>query len=94
MTNGIPEISLDTMYLYSEGNVYSLSDASVQILQSLPAAHWKASGKLLHLIPKPLRDLGYKVIAKNRHRLFPLTQCQLPPEKIKRRFLNLTGNTK
>ena len=48
---------------------------------------WGFLGRLLRLIPTPLRDWGYNLIAKNRLKLFPNVACALPSEQARERLL-------
>jgi predicted DCC family thiol-disulfide oxidoreductase YuxK len=43
----------------------------------------------LRFVPRPLRDLGYGLIARNRYRVFGrLEQCMLPSPGARHKFLN------
>ena len=45
---------------------------------------------ILYLIPSPIRDLGYKLIAINRYMFFGKKEkCMLPDDNIKSKFLSL-----
>ena len=58
----------DSLFLLdSQGRWHSRSGAIVRILLGLPKA-WPAIGGLLWLVPFPLRDLGYIIVARHRHR--------------------------
>jgi len=58
----------DSLFLLdSQGRWHSRSGAIVRILLGLPKA-WSAIGALLWLVPFPLRDLGYIIVARHRHR--------------------------
>ena len=47
-------------------------------------------GRLLQLIPRTLRDYGYRVVARNRYRVFGrYDSCPLPTEDTRSRFLHL-----
>ena len=69
-----------------EERVFVRSDAALRIakrLGSLPV--WLTW--IPHL-PHWLLDLGYRVVARNRHRLSrTLASCPLPPETVRARFL-------
>ena len=44
--------------------------------------------RLGHLFPNIVRDAVYRVIAKNRHRLFPAPDaCRVPTPEVRKRFL-------
>ena len=63
------------------------SSAIVRILWTI-GGWWKLVGTLLWLIPKPLRDLAYVLIAKNRYRLFGKRDfCRLPSPEEQARIL-------
>lgn len=49
---------------------------------------WPMMGRLLQLVPRPLRDWGYGIVARNRYRLFGrYDTCPLPTEDTRSRFL-------
>ena len=48
---------------------------------------WGLLGRFLRLIPTPLRDWAYNLIAKNRLKLFPNGTCYLPTEQARERLL-------
>ena len=47
---------------------------------------WSLPG-LLNFLPPSLYDWGYRLVAKNRHKLFSQTNCKLPTAEDKKRFL-------
>lgn len=50
---------------------------------------WSVLASLLWLIPRPVRDVGYNVIARNRYRLFGKKEtCRLPTAEERARFLD------
>lgn len=60
-----------------EGRLLTRSDAVVRILRSLGGG-WAVLGALLWVVPKPLRDLGYRAVAAIRGRLLPLPPGACP----------------
>jgi predicted DCC family thiol-disulfide oxidoreductase YuxK len=63
------------------------SDAVAAMLSELPQA-WPAVGVGLRLIPRPVRELGYRVIARWRYRIWGrLESCPLPSAEERERFL-------
>ena len=51
---------------------------------------WRLVGFLLQLLPRPLRDWGYRLVARNRYRIFGRYDARpLPSEDIRSRFLDL-----
>jgi len=58
----------DSIFLLDRhGRWHSRSGAIARILLGLPRA-WPVLGALLWLVPFPLRDLGYIIVARHRHR--------------------------
>jgi predicted DCC family thiol-disulfide oxidoreductase YuxK len=63
------------------------SDAAIGIGRYL-GARWAALARLAGLIPRPLRDLGYAFIARNRFRMFgTVDACRIPKLGERKRFL-------
>ncbi|WP_346839658.1 DCC1-like thiol-disulfide oxidoreductase family protein [Microbulbifer sp. SAOS-129_SWC] len=65
---------------------YHRSDAALRICAQLPAPwRWLA---LLRLVPRPLRDWIYTIVARNRYRWFGRAdECRLPDVNERHRFL-------
>lgn len=63
------------------------SAAAVRVLWRIGGV-WSLIGWLLWLIPRPLRDVGYRLVAANRFRLFGKKEtCRLPSPAERDRFL-------
>jgi predicted DCC family thiol-disulfide oxidoreductase YuxK len=63
------------------------SDAVVALLRELPRP-WPSIGVALKWIPRPLRDLGYRLVARWRYRIWgQLESCPLPTAEERARFL-------
>ncbi len=58
--------NMDTLVLYDQGNIYIMSDAAVKIAVcfSFP---WSMLA-CLRIVPGPLRDLGYRMVARLRQK--------------------------
>jgi predicted DCC family thiol-disulfide oxidoreductase YuxK len=76
----------DTIILCVDGRIFLRSDAALHILKglglpwSLLFAGW--------IIPRPLRDGVYKMIAARRYTFGPrYAECPLPPAGFRARFL-------
>ena len=53
-------------------------------------ARWRIAALLLQLIPRRLRDFGYRVVARNRYRVFGrYDTCPIPSDQTRSRFLDL-----
>lgn len=62
------------------------SDAALAILARLGGA-WRLA-TFLRVVPRPLRDAGYRFVARRRTRWFGrLEACRLPPADERERFL-------
>ncbi|WP_437185111.1 thiol-disulfide oxidoreductase DCC family protein [Planctomicrobium sp. SH668] len=78
---------LNTLVATHKGKSYRRSTAVVRILWQL-GRHYRLLGWMLWLIPLPLRDLGYRVLARWRYSLFgTVDACRLPKPGEQQRFL-------
>jgi len=71
----------------TDGRLFTRSSAVAYILRKLGGG-WALLGTLLWLIPKPLRDLGYILVASVRRHLFaqPADVCPIMPPGLRVRF--------
>lgn len=71
-----------------EGELRVKSAAVVALLKRL-GFFWRVLGGALWIIPRPIRDFGYDLVAKVRHRLFrkPAGACPIVPAELRGRFL-------
>lgn len=77
---------VDSVVLIETGKAYIYSDAALRIANQL-VAPWRYIG-VATIIPKPIRDAAYRVVAKNRHYLLRKQPvCAIPSEKDRARFL-------
>ena len=82
--------SLSTVvYRCSDSYGQSLFLRSVAVARALidVGGLWGFLGRFLCLIPTPLRDWAYNLIAKNRLKFFPNGACALPTEQERERLL-------
>ena len=77
------------VYLRSDSDGQSLFLRSEAVARALinVGSLWGFLGRLLRLLPTPLRDWGYNLIAKNRLKLLPDGACALPTEQVPERLL-------
>ncbi len=67
--------------------IHLRSNAALAMLRELPQP-WPAVAAALRLIPRPLRDLGYRLIARWRTRIWgQLERCPIPTAEERARFL-------
>ncbi len=84
--------NLSTIVLLKNGRTYVKSDAALRISQYLDGA-WKLLIVLL-VIPRPVRDFFYDIIARNRYTWFgKLESCMLPSREHQARFLDNNQET-
>jgi predicted DCC family thiol-disulfide oxidoreductase YuxK len=82
----VPE-GLDTFVLIKGGRVYARSDAALEIARHLRGP-WRLLS-LVRVIPRPLRNWLYDIIARNRYRWFgKLGSCAIPGAEHRARFLD------
>jgi predicted DCC family thiol-disulfide oxidoreductase YuxK len=63
------------------------SDAVVALLKELPRP-WPWVGEALGWVPRPVRDWGYRLVARWRYRIWRrLESCPLPTRDERERFL-------
>lgn len=79
---------MDTL-VYAEGEQLHIRSTAVARILMTVGGIWKVMGTLLWLIPKPLRDLGYRCVSRLRYRLFGQTEsCRMPTPEERGRILN------
>ncbi len=83
---GIRPNDLGSIAAVAEGSLRTRSDAVLYILAQLGPS-WRLLSALLRLIPRPLRDFGYSVLARNRQRFGRRGRCRLPTVVDAERFL-------
>ncbi|KOS67869.1 thiol-disulfide oxidoreductase [Lysinibacillus contaminans] len=77
---------VDSVILIEDGRVYTESTAALKICRHLDGA-WQLFYALL-VVPPFIRNLFYRLFAKNRYRLFGQKEaCMLPTAEQRNRFL-------
>ncbi len=83
---GYPTDEFKTMLYIENETLFERSGAFIRVIRQMPfpfkllAVFW--------IIPRPLRDWGYDLIAQNRYRLFGrYEQCRMPDASQRDRFL-------
>ena len=83
---GISDTDLDTFILIKDRKLYERSTAALEIAFAL-GWPWRAA-MVFKIIPRPLRDMIYRIIANNRYRWFgKREQCMVPDDNVRNRFL-------
>ena len=69
---------LTTVHLLEQGRLLDRSSAVCRLLIGI-GGFWKLVGCLLWLVPRPLRNVGYRLVARSRYRIFGrVDACTLP----------------
>ena len=89
--NLVPDVvrhDLNTFVFANNGRLHFRSGAMARILMRIGGI-WRILGAMLWLIPWPLRDVGYRIVAILRYRLFGKHEsCRLPTPEERSRFLD------
>lgn len=92
--HGIDAKDLDTLHVvenYDRPNerVLQRSDAVLRAGKELGGI-WSPLSTVAKIVPRPLRDLAYRIVARNRYRVFgKYDTCMLPDPKQRNRFLDV-----
>ncbi|MCW2389594.1 putative DCC family thiol-disulfide oxidoreductase YuxK [Sphingobium sp. B11D3B] len=85
---GLNEAELQRTYLVvDDGLGLTRSDAGLALLRHLkPPYSWL---RALRIVPRPVRDYVYVLVARNRYRWFgKVDRCFVPPEAMRHRFID------
>jgi predicted DCC family thiol-disulfide oxidoreductase YuxK len=84
--HGFTRESARSLILIEGGQVYLRSTATLLIARRLRWP-WSMAGAFL-LVPRPLRDAAYRVVAAVRHRIAGTSNaCEIPPPEIRERMI-------
>jgi predicted DCC family thiol-disulfide oxidoreductase YuxK len=79
--------SLDSVVLIDSGQAWRKSRAALRIARGMDAP-WPMLWPLI-VVPRPVADFLYDLLAKNRYRIFgKLDACMIPPPEVRARFLS------
>ena len=81
---GLPD---SMVVLTQDGSLLTRSDAWVHVLRRL-GGKWKLVAVLLRIIPRPVRDFFYRILARTRYRVFGRRDeiCPMIPSPLRTRF--------
>ena len=78
---------VDSIILVENDKAYTHSTAALKFIKHLDGI-WSWA-YIFIIIPRPIRDFFYKLIAANRYRLFGKKEvCMMPTPEIRARFLS------
>lgn len=80
-----PDDPASWLYL-EDGQAYSSLDAFIRAGQRLGG--WSRALVILRIIPKPLQDISYRFVARNRYRFFGRADlCAMPDPDVQKRLI-------
>jgi len=84
-TFGIDPEDPDTNAVIHGGKAHLKSDGALTVLSNLPGWGWT---RVLLAVPKPLRDVVYGLVARNRYRIFGKYEtCFVPDAEMRARVM-------
>ena len=83
---GLPTNDFNSFVFINGDNYFLKSSAGLHVLKELGGV-WKVF-YIFIIIPRPLRDFVYSIIAKTRYKIFGKRDtCMIPTPELKQRFL-------
>lgn len=87
LQKSMKNLNLKSIVYISNNKVYLKSSAVLEILWNIGGLYRLST--IFWIIPKPLRDLVYDFIAKNRYKWYGKKEsCMIPSPELKNRFLD------
>jgi len=84
--HGFPSTEVSSFVLVSDGQVFTRSTAAIRIAREFKLP-WRFL-RVLWLVPRPLRDLLYDWVARNRYAWFGKAEsCMVPTPELGSRFI-------
>ena len=84
--NGLAVGALDTLLLYEGEKIYTRSTAALRIARRLSGG-WPLFYMFM-VVPRPIRDFVYNIIAKNRYLIFGKKEsCAVPSPERRAKYL-------
>ena len=84
--HGLDPTDVKTFVLIVGATAYTRSTAAIRVARRLRGA-WRLLA-VLWIVPRPLRDLAYNLVARNRYRWFGRRDsCMVPTPALRARFI-------
>lgn len=88
---GFDPSDLETVHVFAGDGVVTRGRATLFVLTRLNQP-WSGIAVLLGILPTPVLDLGYRILARFRYRLFgQYDACPVPDPRWKGRFIKTEG---
>lgn len=84
--DSVPPAAAGTVVLVDASGVWTRSSAVLRLAHALGGG-WRIVALLAGLVPRPIRDAAYVVVARLRYRMFGRTTCELLPREVRARLL-------
>jgi len=85
--HGLDPANPDSLLLINDGIAYTDTDAIRRIL-AIIGGPWRLIAWAMAVVPRPLRDPIYRLVARNRYRWFGKhTACTVPGTEERARFI-------
>lgn len=86
--HGIKNVGIDTFLLIKDGKSYIWSNAALEVVKDLTGFWYLCL--VFKVVPRPIRDVFYRVFARNRYALFGRRQkCMVPTSELLNRFIGI-----
>ena len=83
---GIDPAQMKTFVVIADGRAYVRSDAAIRVSRFLRGG-WRLLG-MVRVVPRPIRDYVYDLVARNRYRWFGRHDtCIVPTSELESRFI-------
>ena len=80
---------IDTFLLIKNGKAHIRTDAALEITKDLSGLWFLF--RVFRIIPPSLRDILYRLIAKNRYKLLgKRDECMIPTQELRERFIGVS----
>jgi predicted DCC family thiol-disulfide oxidoreductase YuxK len=87
LLGGVPQPVPDSFVLFEDGRVFTRSAAALRVARGLPFP-WPLAWAFI-IVPRPVRDWAYDVVARHRYRWFGRGDtCLVPAPEERARFLD------
>ncbi|HUB88947.1 MAG TPA: thiol-disulfide oxidoreductase DCC family protein [Dyella sp.] len=89
LTHGLDPDSPFSMLLVEDGCGYTDTTAIARVLRGLPYRRWRWLSTIMLSVPRSIRDIAYRFVARHRYRLFGRSeQCFAPTPEQRARFMS------
>ena len=87
--HGLDPDSPFSMLLVEHGHGYTDTTAIARVLRGLPHWRWHWLSVMMLSVPRPVRDVAYRFVARHRYKLFGRSElCFVPTPEQRSRFIS------